>query len=51
MPKFEVTYKIPTTGNKYHKRTVNCLHQHEAAKLVQAELPNATICGAGRQVK
>jgi len=51
MPKFEVTYTVPTTGNKYHTRTIECRHQHEAAKLVQAEMPAAKICGGGRQVK
>ena len=51
MPKFEVTYTIPTTGAKYHTRIVECRHQHEAAKIAQAELPSAKICGGGRQVK
>ena len=50
MAKFEVTYKIPTLGNKYYKRVVECLYQHEAIKMLQAEIPSAIICGGGRRL-
>lgn len=50
MRKWEVTYRLPSTGTKYHKKIVEALYQHEAKKIAQAEMPSATICGAPRSV-
>ena len=50
MTKWEVTYRLQSTGTKYHKRIVEALYQHEAKKIAQAEMPNATICGNPRQL-
>ena len=50
MTKWEVTYRIPSTGTKYHKKIVECTYQHEATKIAQAEMPSATICGGARRI-
>ena len=50
MSKWEVTYRLPSTGAKYHKKIIDALYQHEAKKIAQAEMPGATICGNPRPV-
>jgi len=50
MTKWEVTYRIPTTGTKYHKMVVEARHQHDAKKIAQAQIPSASICGGPRRI-
>ncbi len=50
MTKWEVTYKLPSMGNKYLKKIVECRYQHEAKKIAQAEMPSAIICGGARRL-
>ena len=50
MTKWELTYKLPTTGNKYFKKIVEATYQHEAKKIVEAEMPSAKICGGARRI-
>jgi len=50
MTKWEVTYRIPTTGTKYHKMVVEANYQHDAKKIAQASMPSATICGGPRRI-
>ena len=50
MTKWEVTYRIPTTGTKYHKMVVEARHQHDAKKIAQAQIPSASICGGPKRI-
>ena len=50
MTKWEVTYRLPTTGTKYHKKIVEARYQHDAKKIAEAEMPSATICGGPRRI-
>lgn len=50
MTKWELTYKLPTTGSKYHKMIVEANYQHDAKKIAQAQIPSATICGGARRI-
>jgi len=48
---WELTYRLPTTGSKYHKMIVEANYQHDAKKIAQAQVPSATICGGARRVR
>ncbi len=50
MAKWELTYKLPSMGNKYLKKIVEANYQHDAKKIVQAEMPSAIICGGARRL-
>ena len=50
MAKWELTYRLPTTGSKYHTMVVESNYQHEAKKIAQAQVPSATICGGARRI-
>jgi len=50
MIKWEVTYTLPSTGGKYHKRNVEAKNQHDAKKIAEAEMPSARICGGARRI-
>ncbi len=46
--KFEVTYRLPTTGTKYHKTIVEAENQIYANKIFEAQYPTAKRCGNAR---
>ena len=48
---WEVTYRLPTTGSKYHKATVEADTQVYANKKFDAMIPSAQRCGGARVVK
>ena len=48
MTKWEVTYKLPSTGAKYYDKIVEARYQHDAKKIAQAEMPDAILCGGPR---
>jgi hypothetical protein len=50
MTQWELTYRLPTTGSKYHKMIVEANYQHDAKKIAQAQVPSATICGGARRI-
>ena len=50
MDSWEVTYKLPTTGAKYHEMIVEARNQHDAKKIAQAQIPSAKICGGARRL-
>ena len=43
---YEITYKLPTTGNKRFKERVEASHQAEAKKLFESSRPSAIILTA-----
>jgi len=43
---YEITFKLPSTGNKRFKERVTASHQNEAKKLFQAGKPSAIIVNA-----
>jgi len=51
MKRWEVTYKLPATGSKYHKTIVEANYQHDAKKIAQAQIPSAIICGGPQPVR
>ena len=50
MTSWEVTYKLPSTGSKYHKMVVEANYQHDAKKIAQAQIPSAILCGGPRRM-
>ncbi len=50
MRKFEVTFRLPTTGGKYHKAVVEAESQFYANKLFEAQYPSANRCGNARPI-
>jgi hypothetical protein len=50
MRKWEVTYRLPTTGTKYHKTIVEAETQVYASKIFEAQYPSAKRCGNPRPV-
>ena len=50
MRKFEVTFRLPTTGGKYHKAVVEAETQFYANKLFEAQYPSANRCGNARPI-
>jgi hypothetical protein len=48
MRKWEVTYRLPTTGAKYHKTIVEATSQMYANKVFEAQYPTAKRCGNAR---
>ena len=48
--KWEVTYKLPSTGNKYHKMIIEAQYQSDARKIAEAQIPSAKICGGARKL-
>ena len=48
---WEVTYRLPTTGSKYHKAIVDAETQIYANKKFDAMIPSAQRCGGARAVK
>jgi len=40
---YEITYKIPSSGNKRFTKRVDASHQQEAKRLFEASVPSATI--------
>ena len=49
MATWEVTYRLPTTGAKYHKALVEADSQPYANKLFEAQYPSAKLCGNARR--
>ena len=47
--KWEIRYKLQQQG-KYFFRTVEAVYQHEANKIIDAEMPNAIRCGSARSL-
>jgi len=50
MYNWEVTYRLPTTGTKYHKAMVQAETQNYANKIFEAQYPSAKRCGSARRV-
>lgn len=50
MKRFEVTYRLPTTGTKYHKTIVEADNQVFANKIFDAQIPSANRCGNAREM-
>ena len=50
MTKWEITYRLPSTGTKYHKTIVEARYQHDARKIAEAQIPSAQICGGARRI-
>ena len=50
MKKYEVTFRLPTTGTKYHKTTVEAENQVFANKIFEAQYPSANRCGNAREL-
>jgi len=50
MKKYEVTFRLPTTGTKYHKTVVEAENQVFANKLFEAQYPTAKRCGNAREL-
>ena len=50
MRKYEVTFRLPTTGGKYHKAVVEAETQFYANKLFEAQYPSANRCGNARPI-
>ena len=49
MKKWEVRYKLQQQG-KYFFRIVEAVYQHEANRILDAEMPNAIRCGSERSL-
>ena len=43
---YMITYRLKTTGNKYHYKQVDATHQAEAKKLFEASMPSAVLVSA-----
>lgn len=50
MATWEVTYRLPTTGAKYHKAVVEADTQVYACKIFEAQYPSANRCGNARRL-
>ena len=50
MKKYEVTFRLPTTGTKYHKTVVEAENQVFANKLFEAQYPTAKRWGNAREL-
>ncbi len=50
MKSWEVTYRLPTTGTKYHKAVVEAENQVYANKIFDAQYPSAKRMGGARQL-
>ena len=50
MATWEVTYRLPTTGAKYHKAEVEADTQVYACKVFEAQYPSANRCGNARRL-
>lgn len=50
MANWEVTYRLPTTGTKYHKAIVQADNQVYAGKIFDAQYPTAKRCGNARKL-
>ena len=50
MRDYEVTFRLPTTGTKYHKAVVEASTQFYANKLFEAQYPTAKRCGNARPI-
>jgi len=48
MKQYEVTFRLPTTGTKYHKTIVEAENQVFANKIFEAQYPSANRCGNAR---
>jgi len=48
MKKWEVTFRLPDTGTKYHKHVIEAETQIYAKRLFQNSMPHAIICGNPR---
>lgn len=49
--KWEVTYKLPSTGSKRHTRIVEASSQYYAKQIAQAEIPSAEILGGAKPIR
>ena len=45
---WEVTYRLPTTGTKYHMAIVQADNQVYAGKIFEAQYPTGKRCGNAR---
>ena len=43
---YMITYRLPSTGNRYHYKHVDAASQNEAKKLFEASMPSAKITSA-----
>jgi hypothetical protein len=50
MNRYEVVYKLPTTGNKYHKMNVTATTQVYANKIFESDHPSAKRCGNAKKI-
>ena len=50
MKNYEIIFRLPTTGTKYHKTVVQAETQFYANKLFEANYPSANRCGNARQI-
>ena len=50
MKRYEIIFRLPTTGTKYHKTVVQAETQFYANKLFEANYPSANRCGNARPI-
>ncbi len=51
MKTWEITFRLPSTGTKYHKTCVDADTQFYANKIFEAQYPTANRCGNARPIQ